>query len=49
MNYKITQELGNQLIAYLSTQPFSQVYQLIQSLQHLEPLDQPEARKAPDG
>lgn len=40
MNYKLSRELLQALLNYLATQPYSDVFQLINELQRLEKVEE---------
>ncbi|MFT4261077.1 MAG: hypothetical protein ACMXX9_01440 [Candidatus Woesearchaeota archaeon] len=45
MNYKLSRELLQALLNYLATQPYSDVFQLINELQRLEKVDETQSKK----
>lgn len=45
MNFIISQELAQELLNYLATKPFQEVFQLINKLQQLKKAEEPEKPK----
>ena len=45
MNFLISQELAQELLNYLATKPFQEVFQLIQKLQTLKKAEESEKPK----
>lgn len=45
MEYKINEEVVNKLLAYLKDKPYIEVYQVVQYLQSLEPIEAKKGKK----